>query len=178
MLFRSAFGTETTAQSVETRKISQAEINQHNSAESCWVVINDSVYDVTRYLKIHPGGTSMFLSPALVNRDMTNAYRVVHASSQVATSWLQSYCIGTRGETPCSEFQLPQGHPRLPEGIDLSSFVCPYRLMMTKPEDKPVAAVTQPPLLSSASVAPLVALFAPAAKQGVSAVVTEKHNLD
>lgn len=32
------------------------EISKHNSNESTWIVINNEVYDVTKFMKVHPGG--------------------------------------------------------------------------------------------------------------------------
>ena len=32
------------------------EINRHNSKSDCWIVIDDVVYDVTRWVDLHPGG--------------------------------------------------------------------------------------------------------------------------
>ena len=37
------------------------EVAKHNSRESCWVVINDEVYDVTDFLEEHPGGPNIIL---------------------------------------------------------------------------------------------------------------------
>lgn len=31
-------------------------IQQHNTKESNWIVINNLVYDITKFQKIHPGG--------------------------------------------------------------------------------------------------------------------------
>ena len=31
-------------------------VAQHNQANDCWVIIEKSVYDVTEFLSVHPGG--------------------------------------------------------------------------------------------------------------------------
>lgn len=46
----------------DERKFDLREISKHNTAKSCWVVINDTVYDVTEFLPQHPGGESSILS--------------------------------------------------------------------------------------------------------------------
>lgn len=46
----------------DERKFDLREVSEHNTAESCWVVINDTVYDVTEFLPQHPGGESSILS--------------------------------------------------------------------------------------------------------------------
>lgn len=32
------------------------EVSQHNKEDDCWLVIDNKVYDVTKYLNDHPGG--------------------------------------------------------------------------------------------------------------------------
>lgn len=39
-----------------------ADVSTHNSASSCWLAINNRVYDVTSYLNIHPGGRNRILN--------------------------------------------------------------------------------------------------------------------
>ena len=36
-------------------------IASHNSSDSCWVIVNDIVYDVTDFLDHHPGGSNSIL---------------------------------------------------------------------------------------------------------------------
>ena len=33
-------------------------LTSHNSKDDCWIVVHSKVYDVTRYLDSHPGGSS------------------------------------------------------------------------------------------------------------------------
>lgn len=37
------------------------EVAQHSTRESCWVIIEGEVYDVTGFLNDHPGGASIIL---------------------------------------------------------------------------------------------------------------------
>lgn len=39
-----------------TKTISASEVAQHNSASSCWTIINGKVYDITKEIDVHPGG--------------------------------------------------------------------------------------------------------------------------
>jgi len=41
--------------------LSASEVAKHNSQKSCWVIIEDHVYDVTDFLADHPGGSSIIL---------------------------------------------------------------------------------------------------------------------
>lgn len=34
----------------EAKKFTYAQVKEHNKAEDCWMVINDKVYDVTKFL--------------------------------------------------------------------------------------------------------------------------------
>ncbi|KAI0348665.1 hypothetical protein BDW22DRAFT_1424813 [Trametopsis cervina] len=52
------------------------QVANHNSSKSCWVIINDKVYDVTEFLPIHPGGAKIILKYA--GKDATAAYEPIH----------------------------------------------------------------------------------------------------
>ncbi|KAG7099346.1 hypothetical protein E1B28_001202 [Marasmius oreades] len=51
-------------------------VGEHNTAKSCWVIINNKVYDVTEFLNEHPGGSAIILKYA--GRDATLAYEPIH----------------------------------------------------------------------------------------------------
>ena len=54
-----------------------SEISKHNSVKSCWLVIDNVVYDVTRFMNAHPGGKRVIL--ALGGRDVTSEFYDFHA---------------------------------------------------------------------------------------------------
>ncbi|KAM5538176.1 hypothetical protein V8D89_008063 [Ganoderma adspersum] len=58
------------------RAFSLDEVSKHNSSSSCWVIINNKVYDVTEFLPDHPGGTKIILKYA--GKDATSAYEPIH----------------------------------------------------------------------------------------------------
>ena len=37
---------------------------QHNKADDAWMIINNVVYDITEYAKIHPGGKQILIDVA------------------------------------------------------------------------------------------------------------------
>ncbi|KAL1707108.1 FMN-dependent dehydrogenase-domain-containing protein [Schizophyllum commune] len=52
------------------------QVAEHDSARSCWVIINNKVYDVTEFLQEHPGGPDIILKYA--GRDATQVYEPIH----------------------------------------------------------------------------------------------------
>ena len=50
-------------------------IKQHNTRESCWIVVDGFVYDVTSWLSKHPGGDIVIINSTMVDcTDIFNAY--------------------------------------------------------------------------------------------------------
>jgi alkylation response protein AidB-like acyl-CoA dehydrogenase len=56
--------------------ITRAEVAKHNRPEDCWIIIDDSVYDVTKFAKLHPGGAAFIHSKA--GQDATNDFHLYH----------------------------------------------------------------------------------------------------
>merc|ERR550514_2470817 len=52
------------------------EVAKHNNKESCWVILNDKVLDVTEFLKDHPGGELAILTFA--GKDATEEFDMIH----------------------------------------------------------------------------------------------------
>jgi cytochrome b involved in lipid metabolism len=74
------------------RTYTWSDISKHNSAESCWLVINGSVYDTTEFLSKHPGGDMMLLG---AGRHATELFLSHHPSYVVKNSnMLNKYKIG------------------------------------------------------------------------------------
>ena len=69
---------------------SLAEVEQHASAESAWMVVHDKVYDATPFLQAHPGGKESILISA--GTDCTDEFGAIH--SQKAWKMLDDYYIG------------------------------------------------------------------------------------
>lgn len=63
----------------------------HKSEESCWIVLNGKVLDVTDYLEEHPGGVNKIMEWA--GRDATKAFKEAnHSMDAIQTS--EKYFIG------------------------------------------------------------------------------------
>ncbi|CDW56379.1 cytochrome b5 reductase 4 [Trichuris trichiura] len=52
-------------------------LKEHSSESDLWVLLNGKVYDVTSYLRFHPGGKDSILSVA--GRDATSLFNEFHA---------------------------------------------------------------------------------------------------
>ena len=89
----------------QLRLINLDEVAWHDTADSCWVVIHDFVYDCTELLQSHPGGYDVILEYA--GRDATLAF-IGTGHSSTARESLEKYLIG---ELPFEEriFRVPNG---------------------------------------------------------------------
>ncbi|KAL3572585.1 hypothetical protein D5086_026489 [Populus alba] len=73
-----------------SKAFSMAEVKKHKSAESAWIIVHGHVYDCTRFLKYHPGGTDSILINA--GTDCTEEFDAIH--SDKAKKMLEGYRIG------------------------------------------------------------------------------------
>lgn len=95
--------TESQSTTIQTT-LNDATLSQHASASSCWLIINNNVYDVTQYIPFHPGGQQRIIS--YCGKDATQAFNTKgghgkHSSS--ASQTLANYYIGSYNasiETP------------------------------------------------------------------------------
>jgi alkylation response protein AidB-like acyl-CoA dehydrogenase/predicted heme/steroid binding protein len=58
------------------RLISQAELASHNTASSCWIAVDGVVYDVSKFLRSHPGGSNVIIESS--GRDVTDEFFSYH----------------------------------------------------------------------------------------------------
>lgn len=52
--------------------LTESEIAKHNAANDCWIIVQGSVYNVTQYLQLHPGGSDRIIP--FCGQDATSAY--------------------------------------------------------------------------------------------------------
>lgn len=74
--------------------LTQAEVESHNTAKSCYVTIGANVYDVTDFLDSHPGGADLVLDWA--GKDVTDILKDEdsHAHSETAYEVLEESHVG------------------------------------------------------------------------------------
>ena len=69
-----------------------AQVKANNSRQSCWTIIDNYVYDLTRWINSHPGGASAILS--LCGVDGSAAFNAQHENQSKPAVRLDSYKLG------------------------------------------------------------------------------------
>ncbi|MED6292593.1 hypothetical protein CHARACLAT_001980 [Characodon lateralis] len=79
--------------STSPRFFTEREVAHHCTKDSCWVLLGTRVYDVTAFLRMHPGGEALIRSRA--GKDLTwEMEGPPHRHSPNARRWLEQYYIG------------------------------------------------------------------------------------
>lgn len=68
----------------------------HASADSCWSVVDNTVYDLTEWIDQHPGGSSRILG--LCGRDATADFTAQHGGEGSPQATLERYALGEIGD--------------------------------------------------------------------------------
>ena len=68
------------------------EVSMHDHEANCWIINGGSVYDVTPFLKDHPGGRDILLENA--GKDISLKMNSEHEHSKIAFAVLAKYRIG------------------------------------------------------------------------------------
>ena len=69
-----------------------AKVNTQASAASCWTVISDNVYDLTKWIGQHPGGEGAIKS--LCGTDGTKDFLAMHRNQSKPEARLAGYLLG------------------------------------------------------------------------------------
>ena len=87
------------------RVISAEEVAKHSSAENCWCTIHGVVYDLTSFLKSHPGGSAILIKYA--GKDATRPFDVSgHPLDIVSKLGLEHLIVGKLDEAGSVLFLL------------------------------------------------------------------------
>ncbi|XP_059916203.1 fatty acid 2-hydroxylase [Gadus macrocephalus] len=84
-----------------SRLLSEQEVARHCSKDSCWVLRGTRVYDVTGFLRLHPGGDALILhmSGTDIDQEMEGP---PHKHSDNARRWMEQYYIGELDRNSCT----------------------------------------------------------------------------
>lgn len=72
--------------------IPRSEIITHNTQEDCWIILHNMVYDITPFIKQHPGGVDILLTRA--GEDATSFFQTKHGNNKRINKQLENYLIG------------------------------------------------------------------------------------
>lgn len=73
------------------KQYSYAEVAKHNTPADLWMVIDDKVYDVTKFQNEHPGGEEVLIEMA--GKDATNEFNDVGHSTD-AKAQMKQFVVG------------------------------------------------------------------------------------
>ena len=69
-----------------------AQVAKHSSASSCWTIVGKSVYNLTKFIPLHPGGQAMIKS--LCGKNGTAAFTGQHSGQATPATTLAKFRIG------------------------------------------------------------------------------------
>jgi cytochrome b involved in lipid metabolism len=84
--------------------VSRQNVARHRSADDCWIIIADRVYNITHFLKDHPGGQAILL--AYAGRDATREFETHHQHSVQAIELMEKLYVA---DVDTSSPEPPQG---------------------------------------------------------------------
>ena len=67
------------------------EVSKHNIKTDCWIIIKNIIYDITDFLSLHPGGSSIMLQVA--GKDATEYFEELHRP-EILKNYGIKYIIG------------------------------------------------------------------------------------
>jgi len=105
--------------------ITLAEVRQHNTPQDCWIVVNNKVYDVTKFLKAHPGGEKIITD--LAGQDCTEQFYAYHRKFVLRNTG-KKLLVGTlAGKQPVYNDQITV-HEEVPysENLAFNGHKSPY----------------------------------------------------
>jgi len=60
------------------KKFTREEVAKHNTPGDLWIVVDAKVYDISRFMDLHPGGASVFRTEDIAGQDATEAFYGLH----------------------------------------------------------------------------------------------------
>jgi cytochrome b involved in lipid metabolism len=76
-------------------KLTLEEVKKHASSTSCWSIVYENVFDLTKWITKHPGGAEKIR--AICGKDGTSSFESQHTGDGGAANQLSSYFLGKLG---------------------------------------------------------------------------------
>jgi len=73
------------------RKITMIELKKHNKRDDAWILLNNKIYDITKFIDNHPGGDVILKG---IGKDATELFNNVGHPEYVKKTILPKYLIG------------------------------------------------------------------------------------
>jgi cytochrome b involved in lipid metabolism len=102
-----------------TVALTSAEVQKHSTATDCWSVIKGEVYDLTAYVKDHPGGAALI--KAICGLDGSAAFAGEHAGAAKPKNILAAFALGplvAGSKLPEAQVQYDEDEDEDEEGDD------------------------------------------------------------
>jgi cytochrome b involved in lipid metabolism len=102
-----------------TVALTSAEVQKHNTGTDCWSVIKGEVYDLTAYVKDHPGGAAFIKS--ICGLDGSAAFAGEHAGAAKPKNILAAFALGplvAGSKLPEAQVQYDEDEDEDEEGDD------------------------------------------------------------
>lgn len=106
------------ASSGDVKIFRKEEVVEHKSKNSCWIILHNKVYDVSKFLDEHPGGEEVLLEQG--GKDATENFEDVGHSTD-ARDLLPEYLIGELHEDDRSAEKVNEKTWSKPESSSSSS---------------------------------------------------------
>jgi cytochrome b involved in lipid metabolism len=78
-------------------KLTLEEVKKRDSATSCWSIIYDNVFDLTKWISRHPGGAEKIR--AICGKDGTTSFERQHVGDGGAANQLSAFFLGKLGDS-------------------------------------------------------------------------------
>jgi len=107
------------------KQFSTADVAQHNKKGDAWIIVDNKVYDVTKFARMHPGGEGILLDYA--GQDATKVFYQYHRQD-ILRKYEDRFMIGTIANTKPGSFPKPGSFSKVPFGEPsvLQGFKSPY----------------------------------------------------
>lgn len=80
-----------------TKVLTPQQVQQHSTADDAWVILDGKVYNITTFLKYHPGGPDILLKKA-AGKDATSLFYKYHPHVK-GHNMLSKCLVGTLEQT-------------------------------------------------------------------------------